>query len=73
MAQLVKCLPLNHSSGHDLAVCEFKPRTRLCTDGLEPAWDSVSPSLGPSLTCALSLKKKKKKKKEVLFRKLLVT
>ena len=33
------------SSGHDLPVCEFEPRFGLCADSLEPAWDSLSPSL----------------------------
>ena len=42
------------SSGHDLTVREFEPRIELCTDGVEPAWDSV-PLLCPSPTCAHSL------------------
>ena len=29
-------------SGLDLTVPEFEPCTGLCTDGLEPAWDSLS-------------------------------
>ena len=32
-------------SGHDLTVCEIKPRTWLYADNAEPAWDSVSLSL----------------------------
>lgn len=38
----------------DLMVREFEPCIELCTDGTERAWDSVSPSLCPSPTCALS-------------------
>ena len=55
MAQTVKCPALDLSSGHDRTICEFKPHVRLCTDGVEPAWDSASPSLCPSPACALSL------------------
>ena len=60
-------------SGHDLTVCEFKPRVGLCavssspTSGsvltaqsLEPASDSVSPSLSvpPLLMLCLCLRNK---------------
>ena len=45
MTQEVKHPTLDLSSGPDLTVHEFEPRVRLCADGLEPAWDSVSPSL----------------------------
>ena len=49
-------------SGHDLAVCEFKPRVGLCADAqsLKPASDSVSPSLSapPLLMLCLSLSQK---------------
>ena len=38
----------------DLMVREFEPCIGLCTDDTERAWDSVSPSLCPSPTCALS-------------------
>ena len=38
----------------DLMVCEFEPHAGLCADGVEPAWDSVSP-LCPSPACAVSL------------------
>ena len=51
----------NFSSGHDLAVCEFKPRIGLCADSLEPGayfGFCVSPSLGPSPAHALSLNNK---------------
>ena len=33
---------LDFSSGHDLVVREFKPQVRLCSDIVEPAWDSLS-------------------------------
>ena len=49
-------------SGHDLMVSGFEPQVRLCADSSElraqsskPALDSVSPSLCPSPTHALSL------------------
>ena len=46
-------------SGHDLMVCEFEPHVGLCADSseLEPASDSVSPSLSapPLLMLCLSL------------------
>ena len=45
---MVKHPTLGFSSGYDLTVQEFKPRVRLCTDGTEPAWDSLSPSLPPT-------------------------
>ena len=59
VAQLVKQLTLDLSSGHDLEVREFGPRIELCTHSVEAAWDPLSP-LYPSLTCAhaLSLKNK---------------
>ena len=48
---------LSVSSGHDLTVHEFESHIGLCADspGLEPASDSVSPSVCPSPTQALSL------------------
>lgn len=56
-------------SGHDLMVCEFEPRVGLCADSselrawsLEPASDSMSPSLSapPQLMLCLSLSVKNK-------------
>ena len=44
MAQLVKCLTLDLGSGHDVTVGEIKPCIKLCTDSVEPAWDSLSPT-----------------------------
>ena len=65
VAQLVKCLTLDFSSGHDLTVCETEPHVGLCADGAEPAWDSFSPSLSAPpllmlvLSCSLSLSQNK--------------
>ena len=53
---MVEHLTLDLGSGHDLMVCEFEPRVGLCADGVEPGWDSVSPSpTPPSLTLARML------------------
>ena len=41
MAQLV----LGFGSGHDLTVREFKPCMGFFADGVQSAWDSLSPSL----------------------------
>ena len=57
-------------SGHDLAVCEFKPCVGLCADSLDPGacfWFCVSP-LGPpphSRSVSLSLSLLQKLKKEI--------
>ena len=48
VVQLVKHLTLDFSSGHGLMVHEFKLRIRFCSDDVELAWNSVSPSLCPS-------------------------
>ena len=45
-------------SGHDLTVCEFEPHIKLCADSMEPALDSLSPSLCPSTALSLSVKNK---------------
>ena len=58
MAQLVKRPTLGFSSGHDLTVHEFEPRTGLCADSVEPAWDSLSL---PLHLLAVALKNKVKK------------
>ena len=55
MAQLVNRLTLGVGSDHDLTVCEFEPYIGLCADGVEPAWDSLSPSLSTHLSLPLSL------------------
>ena len=48
MAQSVKRPTLDFSSGCGLAVCEFEPCSRLRADSVEPAWDSLSPSVSLS-------------------------
>ena len=58
VSQSVKHLTLDFGSGHDLMVREFEPRIGLCTDSMEPAWDSLSLPLSlplPMLVLALSL------------------
>ena len=56
VAQLVKCLNRDFSSGHDLAICGIEPRKGCHADNAEPAWDSLCPSLCPSsLSLSLSL------------------
>ena len=54
MAQLVKHPTLGFTSGHDLTVGEFEPHVGLCTDRVDPAWNSLSP-LSPSLAHILYL------------------
>ena len=49
MAQSVKHLTLGFGPGHDLTVHEVRPHVRLCADSAEPGWDSLSPSLSPSV------------------------
>ena len=51
----MKRLTLDVGSGHDLIVCEFKPHTGFHVDSVEPAGDSLSPSL--PLPHVLSLSK----------------
>ena len=60
VAQSVKQLTLGFSSAHNLLVHGIKLHVELCTDNVEPAWDSLSPSLCPSPTGTLSLSLKKK-------------
>ena len=55
VAQLVKQLGLDFGSGHDLAVPEFEPLISVCADSMEPAWDSLSPSLSPPPWLVLAL------------------
>ena len=60
VAQSVEYLMLDFGSDHDLTVHGIEPCVRFCTDSVEPAWDSLSPSLFlllPHLcSCSLSLK-----------------
>ena len=57
VAQSVKHLSLDFSSGHDLTVRGIKPHVRLCTDSAEPAWNSLSLLLSLPLphSCSLAL------------------
>ena len=48
MAQSVKHPTLEFGSGHDLTAHEIEPHIELCTDSMNPAWDSLSPSLSAS-------------------------
>ena len=48
VAQLVKYPTLDVGSGHDLMVRGIEPHIMLCADSVEPAWDSLSPSLSLS-------------------------
>ena len=48
VAQLVKCLTPDFGSGLELMIREFEPHIRLCTDSVEPAWDSVSLTSPPA-------------------------
>ena len=59
VAQLVEHPTIDFSSGHDLTVCGIEPHVGLCTDSMEPTWDSLSPSLSapPLLEHSLSLNK----------------
>ena len=63
MAQSVKHLTFDFSSGRDLMVGEFEPYVGLCMGGTEPAWDSPPPSLSssPLLMLSLSLRVNMKK------------
>ena len=64
VAQWVKFLTLDFGSGHDLMVCEIEPRTGLCAESTEPAWDSLSPSLfAPARSLSLKTNKETLKKR----------
>ena len=58
---MVKRPTLDFAPSHDLTVCESEPCIGLCADSVEPAWDSLCPSLSapPLLACmhTLSLSK----------------
>ena len=49
VAQLVKLLTLELCSGHEITVREIKTHAGLCADSVEPASDSLSPSLSTHL------------------------
>ena len=68
-AQLVKGPTLDFSSGHDLMVCGIEPHVRLCTDSVEPAWDSVSSRSARPLSAVylkINIKEKKKRKQTTM-------
>ena len=68
MAQSVEHSTVHSGSGQDLVVRGFEPCIGLCTDSMEPAWDSFS--LCPSPAHALSHKEKKKRKKSQMLNQL---
>ena len=57
MAHFVKRPTLAFGSACDLMVRGMEPRAGLCVDSVEPAWDSLFPSLSLPLPCELSLSK----------------
>ena len=59
VAQPVKLLTLGFGSDYAFGVCELEPCIGLCTNSMEPAWDSLSlPTLfsSPAHALCLSLK-----------------
>ena len=62
MAESVKCRLLILAQAIISWLAEFEPCIGLCADSMEPAWDSLSPSLSspPLLSLSLSLKINKK-------------
>ena len=60
VAQLAKHPTLDLGSGHGLTVHETELCIRLCADSVEPAWDSLSPSLSAPPLLSLSLSQNKK-------------
>ena len=57
VAQSVKHLPINFSSGHDRTVRGIGPLVGFFADSTEPAWDSPSPCLSLPLPCWRSVSK----------------
>ena len=57
VTQSVEHPTLDFSLGHDLTVLGIGPHVGLCTDSMEPSWDSLSPSLSDPLPLAVSLSK----------------
>ena len=62
MAQAVKHPTLDYRSGRDVTIREFEPHIGFCSSSVEPAWDSLPPSLSapPPLLCSLKNKHEKK-------------
>ena len=61
MAQSVICLTLDLGSGHDVMAHESKPHIGFCAGSMEPAQDSLSPSLSaprPSQNKQIDIKTK---------------
>ena len=48
VSQSCGCPTLDFGSGHGLVVREFENHIRISADGVESAWDSLSPSLSAS-------------------------
>ena len=70
MAQAVKRPTLDYRSGGDVTIRESEPHIGFCSSSVEPAWDSLPPSLSapPPLSYALSkinMKRNFSKKKDV--------
>ena len=42
MVQSIKHPTLEFGSGHNLRVCGLEPHVELCSDSLEPVWESLS-------------------------------
>ena len=55
VAQSVKRLMLDFGSGQDLTIYDTEPHVGLCTDSIEHALDSLSPSLSATPVRMLSL------------------
>ena len=56
VAQSVECLTPDFSSGHDLTVRGIECHVGLCADSVEPAWDSLPPSVSAPPLLELSQK-----------------
>ena len=65
MAQAVKRLSHDFSSGRDLTVCGFEPRIGLRADSAEPSWDALSLPLSAPPLPGLSLSQKINKLKKI--------
>ena len=50
LAQSIKHPTLDFGSGQDLTIRELEPHAGLCTDSMEPVWDSLSLTAPPPFT-----------------------
>ena len=66
VAQSVTYPSPDFSSGHDLTVHGLEPRIRLCADIVDPAWDSLSPSLPAPLLLFVSVSLSPKRTKNLI-------